>query len=403
MLCMVPGEGQGVRAIGGTLMKIALVLEHFDPRRGGLEQWSSGFAAELLRRGHAVHVVAARFGPQLPELPFVLHELAGAHSRLAFAAAAEACLRTLPVDVIHDTGSGWYCNVLQPHFGSRAAVMEQNLLMTPRWWRPLRRRIDSLLPRYRDFQALMRRQYVDDGRIFLAISQMVAADFRRYHGVRPQQIRIVYNGVDHEWFSPDYRHDYRAEVRGRLGLEEHAVLLLIVAHNFRLKGVPVLLEAVARLRARGVNVHLAVVGGKHFGRYLQLAQRLGAAPHVTFTGSCADPRPFYAAADVYVQPTPYDPCSLVVLEALASGLPVVTTRRNGASELMRQGQEGFVIDDPDDVDALVARLTQLAAADVRAQMSAAARRLALEHSFSRNVDEILAVYQETAQARRSAA
>jgi UDP-glucose:(heptosyl)LPS alpha-1,3-glucosyltransferase len=383
-------------------MKVALVVERFDPRRGGLEQWSARFAAELARRGHEVHVVAERFSAAAEKLPLVRHVLGPTGTRLGFAAAAERALDRLAVDVVHDTGAGWRCDVFQPHCGSRAAAIEHNLLLMPGWMRPCKRQLSAWLPRYRNYAALMRHQYVVDGRIFLAISQQVAADFQYYHGIPEHAIRVVYNGIDTEQFSPVQRASHRQPVREWLGVADHEVLLLIVAHNFQLKGVPALLEATGRLARRGWPVRLAVVGGKRLHRALRQASAAGAQRVVQFTGPVDDPTPFYAAADAYVQPTFYDPCSLVALESMACGLPLVTSRYNGVSELMTGTDQGYVLQDPADVEELESRLELLMSAERRQQMSVAARQLAMRHTFARNVDEIVALYEHFGHRRAAA-
>ena len=120
-------------------------------------------------------------------------------------------------------------------------------------------------------------------------------------------------------------------------------------------------------------------------------------------GPVDDPRPWYAAADVYVHPTFYDPCSLVSREALSCGLPLVTTCCNGVSELIQPDREGLLLDSPRDVDGLTESLASLLDADRRATIGAAARRLAMEHPFSRNVDALLDVYQRSPRASRHAA
>jgi len=117
--------------------------------------------------------------------------------------------------------------------------------------------------------------------------------------------------------------------------------------------------------------------------------------------------PFYAAADVYVHPTFYDTFSLVVLEALASGLPVVTSRYNGAVELFTEGAEGYLLSDPTSVDELLLRLDPLFDPVVRERMGRSARRLAEKHTFRQNVDQVLSVYEEvlargSPRGRRSA-
>ncbi len=375
-------------------MRIGLVVEQFDARRGGLEQWTAQFARGLAGRGHEVHVVSARFGEPTDALPVVRHRLDACRSRTGFAQAAEQKLRELNLDVVHDTGAGWYCDVFQPHWGSWSALNEQKLLMLPRWTRPWKRMMIRWLPRYRQIRRLMERQYANDGRLVLALSQRVAGDFQRYHGVRPENIRLVYNGVDTQRFHPDNRQRWRAAIRRRLDVDEEAVLLLIVAHNFRLKGVPTLLKAVARMVADRRPVHLAVVGGKRIGRFERAARWSGAQPAVTFVGAVDDVAPYYAAADLYVHPTFYDTFSLVVLEALASGLPVVTSRFNGVVELFRDGEQGFLLTDPGDVEELLDRLRALLDPRLRETMGRTARRLAEAHTFAQNVDEVLAAYDE---------
>lgn len=383
-------------------MNVGLVIERFDPRRGGAEQWTWQFAQRLIERGHQVHVTARSFTAPEHRLAVCEEPIDAPQSRIEFAAAAERRLRRLGLDVVHDMGVGWYCDVFQPHGGSRRAAFEQNLLLLPRWLRPLKRRAAHALPRYREFEELVARQYADDGRLLVALSQMVARHFRLLHGVGSRRIRVIYNGVDVSRFTPERRETEREAVRAHLGVSDDEVLLLIVAHNYRLKGVPALIEATGRLVREGWPVRLAIAGGRHPERYARLARRRGASAATLWLGPVDDAAPFYAAADVYVQPTLYDPCSLVVLEALASGLPVITSRFNGAGELLTPGSEGELLDDPQDAAELVERLRPLFNATRRERMGQAARQLALEHSLERNCDEMLALYEEVAARRKAA-
>lgn len=384
-------------------MRIGLAIDRFDPLYGGAEQWTWQFASGLLERGHEVHVVARRFGDDLQGVPIVAHLLDGAGRRLAFAEAAEAKLRSLRADAVHDLGWGWFCDVFQPRGGSWTATCQQKLLMTSRPIRPWKRCIDCLLPRYRRFQRLLARQYADNGQVLVALSQRGAEDFQRFHGVGPQRIRVIPNGVNTERFSPARRAEHRQAVRRRLGIGDGTLLLMIAAHNFPLKGVPTLLRAMRRFTARQTPVHLVVVGGRHMRRHVRAAGRQGIAKAVTFAGPVPDTMPFYAAADVYVHPTYYDSFGLVILEAAASGLPVVTSRFAGAAELLTDGVDGFVLPDPADVTELVSRVQLLFDPAVRRGMGEAARQLALKHPFSRNVDAIVSLYREIAASSRLAA
>ena len=122
-----------------------------------------------------------------------------------------------------------------------------------------------------------------------------------------------------------------------------------MAHNFRLKGVATLLGGDAAPGGPpGREVRLVIVGGKHIDSWRRHVARLGLSEQVVFAGRVDDPLPYYAAADCYVHPTYYDPCSLVVLEAAACGLPLITSRYNGASEMFRDGEDVLLVDDPAD-------------------------------------------------------
>jgi len=381
-------------------MKIGIVIHHFDPHRGGAEFWTWQFTQHALAAGHEVHVIAQSFTLLTQQMGIVPHRLLGARSRLAFAEAAEFHLRKLSLDVVHDMGCGWHFDVMQPHDGSRTAQFEQKLLGMPRWMRPIKRTVARLLPRYRQIDALQQRQFGDRNRLIIALSKMVARDLVRCHDWPKERIRLIYNGVDLERFSPAHRDEHRGPTRSQLGVQAGEVLLLFVGHDFQRKGLPTLLTAMSQLVNQGLPVRLAVLGGKKFGPYRRMTRRLGVEAAVTFVGSVKDPVPYYAAADVYAMPTLYDPCSLGVLEALASGLPVVTSGNNGAGELVNEGVEGYIVADPADHRQLAERLTALCNAERRTRMSGAARVLAMKHSLARNCQQVLALYDEIEAGRR---
>jgi len=384
-------------------MRIGLVIHWFDPQRGGAEQWTFQLTQRLLAAGHEVHVVAQGFAAAAAGLPIVPHSLGKIGSRLEFAAAAERKLRTLALDVVHDMGGGWYADVFQSHDGSRLALWERKLASLPRLVRPLKRWMTKQLPRYREFRRLVARQFADPQQIVVAVSKMVAEDYQHYHGVPGEQIRLVYNGVDTERFSPASCRPYREAVRQKLAAREADVLLLFVGHDFQRKGLATALRAAGRLAAERQPVRLLVVGGRPRQRYLRLAQRCGLGDAVTFAGAQNDPLPYYAAADALVLPSFYDPFGLVVLEAAACGMPVVTSRFTGASELLSEGVEGYVLSDPADHEELAQRLQPLLEPALRRRMAEAARRLALRYTFARNCAELLAVYHEVASRRQATA
>ncbi len=382
-------------------MKLGLVTERIGTSLGGAERWTYDFARWLVAQRHDVHVVCRADGRcQLPE-GAIRHEVECRRSPIVFAAAASARLAELNCDVTHDMGGGWNCDVFQPHCGSRTSAVLRNLHRMSPAMRMVTGAIQPLLPRYRRFAALCARQYAGPQRLFVAVSRMVARDFERFHGVAPGRIRVIHNGVDTERFSPVVSNRLRRQVRERLGFADQEIVLLLVAHNFRLKGLPALIQSAAQLRRCGAPVRLLVVGNGQTARYARDCRRLGLDIH--FAGVVSDPLPFYAAADVYVHSTYYDPCSLVVLEAWACGLPVITSRFNGCAELMLDGLEEYVLTDPANVQDLVTRLELLLNPETRLRVGIRARSLAeahpAEHCFSRIMD----VYDEVRSARRATA
>lgn len=386
-------------------MRIGLVIRDYDALGGGAERWTDRHARALLARGHEVHLFAATFRGTPPNAfcrRLEIGSVARHERRLAFAAAAESVVSHLSLDVVHDMGDTWTGNLFMPHHGTRAGGFARNTVLLPpmlRWTRPLATR---WLPRYREFAELERLQFEPAaGRRIIALSEMVRDDMIRFHGVERDSIHVIHNGVDVERFTPDSSGLTRCWRRGDLGVHDETVFL-IVAHNFRLKGLAPLLRAFARLLRSERKVALWIVGGGSIPPYRRLARKLGCAGATWFLGSQTDPRPFYQAADVYVQPTYYDPCSLVALEALASGLPTITTRYNGAGELIVSGQEGFVLDEPDDDRALTDAMSAFLDHDRRREASRAARSLAERHSLDRNLSQIEAVYGEIAPRRAAA-
>jgi len=381
-------------------MKVALVLDRFDPDVGGLERWGFQLAKWLIGEGHEVHVVATEFAEQGLALGVTPQRLEASASRLRRAAAAERRLRALRADVVHDLGTGWYFDVFQPQFGSRIAGWRQSIRAEPWYHRPL----NLLSPRrcqgYWSRRQLEKRQLRSPHGLIVAVSRLVESDLRQLHGVDPKRIRLVYNGVDTDHFTPARRATDRPVIREALGLGDEDVLFLVAAHNLKLKGAAAALAAFRRVAAADSGARLAFIGHGDSRRYLDVARSLGIAQRCHFLGFVDDSARYYGAADVYLHPTFYDPCSLTVLEAWASGLPVITTRFNGAAELATPGQHGFVVPDPCDVEQVAAAMRRLLDAELRAAIAGPARRLAVGNSSRANFQNIMRVYESVLERGR---
>ncbi|HEV3410517.1 MAG TPA: glycosyltransferase family 4 protein, partial [Chthoniobacterales bacterium] len=299
----------------------------------------------------------------------------------------------LQFDIVHDNGIGWEADVIHPHPGSTKALWEHNLMRIPKWrqirfWRERR---------YRELEEIESRQHRNGRAIIVPVSRMVQQHFETFHGLPRERMRVIYNGVDVKRFTPAARETLREPTRRELGVRDE-VLFLMLAHNLLLKNAEALIRAAAKLKAAGKRIRIVIAGGKKPERFVELAKKLGLSDVVTFRG-LVDAVAYYAAADVFVHPTWYDPCSLVTLEAAACGLPVITTQYNGASELMANGIDGYVLEDPKDVATLAARMSDLLDLVRRGEMGVAARAMALRHTFEQQTDQFLALYGEVVQRK----
>jgi glycosyltransferase involved in cell wall biosynthesis len=237
--------------------------------------------------------------------------------------------------------------------------------------------------------ALERRAFLSARRV-VAISGKIAGELRAI-GVPEGQLGLIYNGVDVREFDPGDGD------RTRLGLPEDGVMFLF-AGNIRtpLKGLDTLLKAFVDLP----DVHLAVAGELSGSPFPARAQSLGLKDRVHFLGKISDMPALMRASDVFVLPTRYDAFGLVILEAMASGLPVLTASTAGAAEILGQG--GRVLDDPNDAATLAQWMRDLAGdALLRRRMGAAGREIAERYTWERMAAAYLALYDELLSTKKS--
>ncbi len=423
-------------------MRVAIVQEHIDTTRGGAETSTLEMAGHLSELGVQVTVLSAGraertrtrttagrgrddtrgAGCEYTAVRIEEIDVADRLTRLgrtrAFIARAEKRCRSAGFDVIHAITPCLSAHVYQPRGGTYVETIARSLAM---WRTPFARALRSLGRRFNARQrfllklerALLNRSPPP---VVAAVSRYVARQVRQAAPhLAPEQVRVVFNAVNLRPV-PDESAARRA-VRGALGIADGATLLLFVAHNFRLKGLAALLEALAAGAARGHAWRLVVVGRDRADPYRRMARRLGlraelrlGSPHpagevrddtagalsdaqVIFLGPRGDLARFYAAADVLVHPTWYDPASRVVLEALCCGLPVVTTAFNGAAEVVEPGRTGEVLEDPGDAAGLCAAIERAGRPAVRQACGAAAPAMRERLSMSRHAGELLALYR----------
>ena len=389
-------------------MDIALCYESVIPTRGGAETYIGDLSRRLARDGHALHLYACRWDAS--SLPPAMH-----YHRLnvssgprflrpwRFGAACEQALTNHSHDVTIGFDKTWGQDILYPQGGLHAASAANNLLKFPDPYSRTLAMVGKWLdPATWSFARLERKQYLGPKQPLVIVnSQMVQRHFEQFYGVAPESVRIVRSAIDPFRFAVDDRLKRRHEERERWGISPDETVGLFVAMNYRLKGLLPLLNAFA-LTAREKPSQLVVVGHPKFGRYQQRARELGIADRVIFLGHRADPKDCYFAADYLVHPTFYDPCSLVALEALACGLPVITTRYNGASELLSPPTDGLVIDDPHNATSLANAMNTMLDRGYLRETSVAARIRGTKWTFEHHYRALLDVFTEVRRVKQVA-
>ena len=269
---------------------------------------------------------------------------------------------------------------------------------------PVGRLAQRLSPWHRHTLAAERRLFASSRlKAVICNSRMVANEVRRLFGVDEARVELIYNGVDLERFHPRLKDEFRSTLRARLGIPADAMMFLMVGSGFERKGVPALLEAFARVPV-GVDgaAHLVVMGADRRAVAMQVrAEALGIAARTHFPGPQRDVAAWYSAADCFVLPTLYDPFPNAALEAMACGLPVITSRQCGTAELIEAGREGWACD-AWDIEALAGHLAALDVDQAR-HMGRAARVLAERFPLDAMAAQLVALYRRLLAAKRGRA
>ncbi len=351
---------------------------------GGVESATAGLMRALVAYGHDVHRAGpGRQSPQIgvTEHPLPLPPLPSAARGLALALAAAVVARRRGWDVVQSHERTLVQDVYRAGEGCHRAYLEAIGASAGR-------RLHHAVT-----LALERRVFARTPQI-VAIARRGAEEIARHYAVPAPRLSVVYNGVDLERFHPRLRGPHREGARDEAGIPAGAFTALFAGSGFARKGLATAIRALAQLtdsRAR-----LLVVGRDDTAPYRRLAGELGVAGRVAWLGARPDIERWYAAADALALPTRYEPFGNVHLEALASGLPVVTSVVAGGAEIVDERCGAIVA--PDDAAGLAAALDKLRGRNP-AEVRDAARAAAEPFTFARQVRALEEVYRRLGRNR----
>lgn len=367
-------------------MKIALVRQRYTPF-GGAERFVARALESLAAQGIEVEIIARRWAATAGVSgrrvdPFYLGRT---WRDWSFARAVQRIIAAGEYDLVqsHERIPG--CHIYRAGDGVHATWLELRGMRAP-------------LPLWHRYTLAAERALFchPNLRAVICNSAMVRDDIARRFGVTAEKLHVITNGVDLEQFHPRLRAAHRQALRQKLGVAETARVALFVGSGYERKGLPTLLEAFATLPMP--QAELWVVGRDRAEAALQRrARALGLSARVRFFSAQEDVRPFYGAADLFALPTLYDPFPNAVLEALASGLPTITTTTCGAAERIT-AENGAVIR-AGDIVTLGERLTALLVPGVAEAMREAARESVADLDLDAMTRRLLALYRQLLATR----
>jgi glycosyltransferase involved in cell wall biosynthesis len=245
---------------------------------------------------------------------------------------------------------------------------------------------------------LERKIYSDPGVRLVAVSSLVAAQLKSHF--KCEDVTVIPNAVDTLRFTPEARIAKRNTSRQSLSYEESDFVLLLIGNDWKKKGLDTLLKTIALLT--DLPLCMLVVGNDEPGFYRPLVDQLALQDRVRFEKPSMEVLTFYAAADLYVGPSLEDSFGLPILEAMACGLPVIASANAGASEMIRDGETGFILRDPRDQLELAPLIRRIQAEDtLRLSVGAAASRYVMKNcSWDDNAEKTRQVLESTLTSSR---
>jgi len=373
----------------GKRVRIAVIIPKF-----GLLGGAEGHTAEITNRiaqkqEFDVHVFANKWANQSENITF--HKIPVItfpkfFTTISFAYFAGLKISRSHVDLVHTHERIFHADLCTLH-----GIPHQT------WVREVRnKRIPSLFD-----QATMwvGRKGVENSQIFVAVSSLTREKFlEEYPDVDPERVKIICPGVNVEQFSKLDRLVCRHQICQQYGIGPNDIVILFVSMNYDIKGLDFLMSGLAQFLndLKNKQVKLLIVGKSNNRKYESLARTLGIHNSVIYTGAVNHDliARFYRASDIFAMPSRFDTFGLTVLEAMAASLPVIISTNVGAKDIVKQGENGIIVNNEKHREEIGRALELLCNSDIRMKFSSRAFSTALNYSWEASVDQYVSLYDQ---------
>jgi UDP-glucose:(heptosyl)LPS alpha-1,3-glucosyltransferase len=386
-------------------MKILLVSRDFNQYQG-IGRYTLELVKQFIKK-HEVHLLTTNYdykpisnlvvhkAPIIIKKPFWIERLINYYFDTKY---AKQIKRKFNIDIVASCEC-FFCDVIIANSCNRAAVKEANKISKKEFFYPkyllykIRR---WLLFKNRVILMLEKRVFERGNKKIITVSNATKREILENYNVPEDKITVVYNGVNLDEFKPCS--EKRLEIRRKYNIGEDDIILMFSGYEFKRKGLKYIIKALPLIKS---NVKLVVVSEDNPKPYKKLAIRLGVLDKIIFTGFVPEIKDYYAASDIFIFPTLYEPFGMVVIEAMASGLPVIVSKLAGVAEIMKHGYDGLLLDDPTNLNEIAEKINLLTSNEnLRKQIGENARKTAQKHSWEEKARRTIEVYQEVLEMKK---
>ena len=390
------------------MLKVAIIIERAEIGLGGAERSVSELTAELCNQGVEATILAAK-GAEAKNTKILCGDTGGKRTSLKhFENALQEYFGQNHYDIVHSTLPLSVADIYQPRGGSYKEAMLRNIASYPSALKRCMKRWTHCLNTRRTQYIKAEERVCETPQVIVAaLSGYVQGQFQKHYQLPDDRIAVIPNAVNTQ-LQPD--EEIAAELKEIIDRSisipkgKRPVLFLFAATNPRLKGLRPLLWAFGKMKdTTDAHPVLVIAGAKGLSSYHGFIKQFGLKNHIVSLGNLDGIRDALSICDAAVLPSYYDPCSRFILEAIAAGKPVITTRYNGASERYTHLRHGFILDEPDDIDDLTNALTHFCDGEKLelAHNAIVANNLKDEVSIKRHAEKLIELYKKVVAEKKS--